>query len=362
MPDLPLPFAQPQYLFLALLLVPVIWCWNRRHNALGHPGVDLHKNLRSIPLLSKLCISLFSLSWLALVGAVARPMLPEVTTKESRETRDFVIGADISGSMFQVINDPEQKKIIDAEEEAERKALEAQGEKPEPQANGNPGSAPQGNQGPSRIQMARYAIKLFVKERKGDRVALIAFDDQAYYCWPLTADLEIIADKARLLGKRQGGGTNFDGPSESAPQVGAFQAAINHFQDMGKARTKVIIFVSDGDAGISEKRHRALVEQMTRPGETIRIYAFVIGEKSAITSPQTESLRKLVAEVGGEIIAAGDAKAMRAGFDRISQLEKSKIELEKSVSYRDITSLFLASGLLFLGLFLAGAAALRENA
>ncbi len=362
MPGLPFTFAQGKYLFLALLLAPIFWLWNRRRNALGHPGVDLHKDLRSIPLLSKLCVSLFTLGYLALVCATAKPLLPEVGIKESREARDFVIGADISGSMFQQINDPEQKKIIDAEEEAERKAALEEGAAPEKvQAGGAPGAQPN-NQGPTRIQMARYAIKTFVKERQGDRVALIAFDDQAYYCWPLTTDLDIIAQKARLLGKRQGGGTNFDGPSDTAPQIGAFQAAINHFRDMGQARTKVIIFVSDGDAGISEKRHRALVEQMSQPGQTIRIYAFVIGEKSAITSPQTESLRKLVAEVGGEIIAAGDASAMRAGFDRINQLEKSKIELEKSVSYRDITFLFLTAGLTLLGLFLASAAVLRENA
>ena len=95
---------------------------------------------------------------------------------------------------------------------------------------------------------------------------------------------------------------------------GLFQSAVDHFHDLGQARTKVIIFVSDGDASISPQRHDDLVKLMHEPGQVIHIYAFIVGDKSQISSPSTQSVRDLVRDVGGEVICAGDVASHEGRF------------------------------------------------
>jgi len=344
-------FSQPLYLLLALFLVPILLLWSKRRPAIGHPHIHLYGKVGGTPLIARLAALVFSAAFLLVVAGIAGLNMPEMKVKVSRITRDFVIGADISGSMWSTISDQQQLDAVEADEAADLAD--------EPPAPPMPGPTP--HPPLTRIRMGRYCIKLFVRSRQGDRVALIAFDDTTYFSWPLTFDLDVILHKARKLGTKQGGGTNFDGPSESDPRPGLFQSAVDHFHDLGQARTKVIIFVSDGDASISPQRHDDLVKLMHEPGQVIHIYAFIIGDKSQILSPSTQSVRDLVRDVGGEVICAGDVAAMKAGFERINQLEKSEVVVEKIQTNHEISQPLFYAALAVLGLFLLCAAVTRES-
>ncbi|HEY9719893.1 MAG TPA: vWA domain-containing protein [Trichormus sp.] len=345
-------FSQPLYWLLALLLVPILLAWNKRRPAIGHPHIHLYGKVAGTPWLARLAALVFSIAFLLVVAGVAGLKVPQTLVKVSHQSRDFVIGADISGSMWSAIQDqtPQQLAVVEADE------ADDADDTPPQAVPGAPVHPPL-----TRIRMGRYCIRQFVDSRQGDRVALIAFDDTTYFSWPLTFDLGLIKHKARRLGTKQGGGTNFDGPSDSDPRPGLFQSAVDHFHDLGQARTKVIIFVSDGDASISPKRHDDLVKLMHEPGQVIHIYAFIVGEKSQLTSPSTQSVRDLVHDVGGEVICAGDLNAMKAGFDHINQLEKSAVVVEKIQTSHEISQPLFYAALAVLGLFLLLAAVTRES-
>ncbi len=44
-------FANPIYLALVLALVPILWFGWRRRNTVGHTQVQIHGNIRAIPLI-----------------------------------------------------------------------------------------------------------------------------------------------------------------------------------------------------------------------------------------------------------------------------------------------------------------------
>lgn len=334
-----LSFAYPALLALTLAVVPLLWLKRRRQPALGHSQVDAHKDLRSFSALGWIPPLLFVLAWTALVIALARPLLPETKEKRSIQTRDFVVVTDISGSMFVPISDPAQTQF----------------------AGGQPGTA--GGDGQRRLQridVAQEAIKVFVERRKGDRVGLLVFDDDTYYHWPLTDDLKIIQRKSQLLNKRSGGGTNFDGPSESSRGTGPLQASIDHFKVMGQAKTKVLIMVTDGESNISAKRFEELAAEMEKLG--VKIYVLGVGESWVNGSSMTMDLRRFVERLGGTVIPVGDAEQLRNAFGTIDKLEVSKVELEKQTSYKDIYHLFLGASAILWLIYLAASALFRENA
>ncbi len=338
-------FAQPLFLVLALLAVPMLWLRRKRQAALGHSQVAEHKNLRSMPVIGWIAPLLFVLAWTALCVALARPLLPHVAEKRTIQTRDFIIAVDISGSMWTPLTDPAQATFAGGQSAAGTTNT----------APGDPAPAPQP---PTRIDAAEKAVKMFVARRQGDRVALFEFDTDTYYCWPLTDDLKIIQDKANLLNQTQGGGTNFEGPSQDNPGMGPLQAAINHFKKYGKARTKVLIMVTDGEDNISAQRMDELQAQMQAQG--IRLYVLGVGD--SWTSGQQVDLRTFTERMGGIVIPVGDAAQMRAGMDKIDQLEKSTVTLEKQTSYTDIFYLFLGLSVVLWLFYFATSALIREKA
>jgi len=335
-------FAEPLFLGLTLAALPMLWLRRKAQNALGHSQVDTHNRLRRLPIIGWIPSLLFLLAWTALCVALARPLLPQENVKESIQTRDFVVATDISGSMWTPITDPAQQTLA--------------GGQP-----GTPGTTTGAPPTVNRIDVAQASIKSFVERRKGDRVALLVFDDDTYYHWPLTTDLKIILRKSQLLNKRQGGGTNFDGPSEWSPGTGPLQAGINHFQEMGKAKTKVLVMVTDGESNISPQRFEELATQMEALG--VHIYLLGIGESwTKGGSPMTADLTRFVDRLHGVVIPVGDAAQMRAAFDKIDQLEKSTVTLERSVSFKEIYQWFLALSVALWLLYLTATAIIRENA
>lgn len=333
-------FAHPLLLALTLAVVPMLWLKRRHQSALGHSQVDAHNDQRFLSALGFLPALLLTLSWAALCIALARPLLPEVSEKRTIQTRDFIVVVDVSGSMFVPIEDPDQENFA--------------GGQP---GSGNPGT---GTRQLQRIDVAQEAAKVFVERRQGDRVGLMIFDDETYYHWPLTDDRKIILRKTQLLNKRPGGGTNFDGPNEWSRGIGPLQASIDHFKEMGRAKTKVLIMVTDGESNISPKRFAELSQEMEKLG--VKIYVLGIGESWVKGGFMTMDLRRFVERLNGSVLPVGDAQQLRKGFDTIDQLEVSKVELEKAVSFRDIYHLFLAAAVVLWLLYLATTALFRENA
>ncbi len=370
--------AKPEWLFACALLFLLIPVFKRLRPAFAHTHTGIHK-IRSSGWPGKLCMLAFSLMWIAFCVALAQPMLAHSEMHEYMDARDFVVGIDRSGSMFSAdIESAPLRATIDNFEQSEKdneKALRALFPTLypyEPQDEKKVQKVEEGKV--QRFQLARYAAFQFLKSRpKGDRAAMFTFDDDVYWSWPLGKDINVVLRKIGELSKESGGGTNFDGPSGGNTHIGAFQATLDQFDSLAKAKTRVIIFISDGDAGISAERHQYFVEQMKKEGQQIHIFALVCGAPTQVQNASTQSLRRLVEEVNPQdwkdskgdavdaVIWAGNGEAMQKAFDRISELEKSTIELEPVDVHKDVTGVFILLGAL-LGLgFIGASVVFRES-
>lgn len=373
-----LRLTEPHWLWLALVAPVLVILRKRLRIAFAHTSTSIHKATRNRDWTGVFVAVLLVVSWASFCIALTKPRLVHQEMRRTLNARDFVIGIDRSGSMFASdIKNPQLRQEIDAFAEGLAKQEKAMREA-YPKLYPYPPDAPQATVAADhvrRFDLARYAAFKFLGSRpQGDRAALFTFDDDVYWAWPLGSDLNVVSRKTEELStSKQGGGTNFEGPTQNNPRQGAFQATINHLEKLAKAKTRVLIFVSDGDAGISPERHQALVEQMKRENQEIHIFALVCGAKTQLDNASTQSLRKLVEAVNpqnwhdskGEkvdaVLWAGDGEAMKSAFARINELEKSAVELEPIEGFKDVTFQFILLGALSLAGLLVACTLLNEN-
>jgi Ca-activated chloride channel family protein len=337
-------FASPEFFALALLLVPIIWLAGKRRGTLGHTQVGLHTRLRTVPLLGRVPSTLLIAFWLVLVAALAGPQLTEYSEKTTVKTRNYLLDVDVSGSMDSKLTVKNQQDFTPAKPAATTDGAQAQEPKP-----------------PTRADAAQAGAALFVESpsRKGDRVGLMLFNDQPYYVWPLTLDLETIKRKLYLIVKYNAGGTNFSGPDESNQNIGGIQGGINHLLEITKPdETRVLIMVTDGEDSINEKRFGELVALLKK--EHIKLYVLGVGESwGSGTKPD---LQRLAEEAGGLVIPVGDTQAMQDGFATIDRLEKTTAQVDPVISQRDISEWFLGLAVILALLYLGSIVLVRDDA
>lgn len=327
-------FTDPHYLVLIVMLLPILWLGNRRRQTLGHSQVGIHTHMSSRSSFRHVNSLLICLLWTSACVALARPVLPQVLQRQAIQTRDIVVQVDISGSMADPI-------------EGDRPSIFT----PPPSAATPSSTSPSVT---TRIAAARVAVTDFVNEREGDRVALLVFNDESFYGWPLSRDRDVVVRRVEQIERYVGGGTNFDG------QNGAVQGAIDHFREMSEAATRVLILVTDGEASMERERTLALARQLAELH--IRVYVLGVGPGWINNSLLTRDLRRLVESVGGTVIPVGNDAQMRAAFAEISRLERSTIYVERSITYLEIYGLLAALAVLLLLAYQAVSALILEDA
>lgn len=336
-------FAFPLLLALVLGLVPILWLGNRRRKTVGHTQVDIHKNVRSTPVIGWLPTILTAAFWILLCVGIAGPRLPTHEDRSFQDARDWVIMVDTSGSMNTALQDKDQADFTGDPAATQTPA---------------PGQPAAERKPPTRANGARKGVKFFVDARaagsEGDRLALLLFDDQVYDACLFTTDMRIMSKKLTMIDGYNGGGTNFEGPVEgnSYSKTGAIQGAVDYFDLEGKSKTKVLIMVTDGEDSISPKRMAQLTQQI----QDRNIHMYVLGVGESWTKGQMTDLRKFTEGVNGKVFTIGDAPAMRAAFDEINKLEKSQIVVERTNGFFPIHWYFLIAAA--IALMLRGVVAL----
>lgn len=206
---------------------------------------------------------------------------------------------------------------------------------------------------PNRIDAAKAVAAQFIKSRPNDRIGLVIFGRQAFTQCPITIDHTVLLD---LLNKVKLGMVNPDGTA-----IGnAIADAVGRLKD-GKAKTKIIILLTDGENNAGEVDPLTAAEIAKTYG--VRVYTVGVGTNGEAPYPvQTpfgvryqmvpvqideNLLGKIASITGGEYFRATDNKSLSEVYRTIDKLEKSKI---KVTSYLNTTELF--SGWLDAGLIL----------
>ena len=313
-------FASPYYLWLLVLLVPMagyyVWRTLQGGAAIQISSVRGVANaprpvryyLRHLPFVLR------AAAFALLVVALARPQDIEQNVSTNTEGIDIMLTIDVSGSML------------------------ARDFKPD------------------RITAAKEVAGSFIADRYGDRIGLVAFAGEAFTQSPLTTDQSTLQT---LLSRIR------SGLIEDGTAIGnGLATAINRLRE-SDAKSKVVILLTDG------VNNRGVITPMTAAeiarAQNIRVYTIGVGTEGMAPYPAVDmfgnityvkqkveidekTLTAMADMTGGKYFRATDNAKLKAIYDEINQLEKSRVEVLEHISYHE---LFLVWVLAALGVLLA---------
>lgn len=310
-------FLNPYILLVAcivpLLLIYYILVGRRRATLIvsstqGPAPRTLRYFLRHVPIMLRL------LAILAMVIALARPVVVHHESETTTEGVDIVLAMDISGSML-------ARDFT-----------------------------------PDRLSAAKRLATEFVAERTGDRLSVVAFAGEAFTQCPLTADQAAVGTMLSRLRS---------GVVEDGTAIGnGLATAINRLRESG-AKSKVVVLLTDGVNNRGQISPIMAAEIARDLG--IKVYTIGVGSRDKAPMPaidpfgnQTfvmadveideELLRNIASTTSGRYFRANDNEALRNIYQQINELEKSEVQVTHYTSYDELFGRWLLLALLLLAL------------
>ena len=301
-------FASPYF----LLLIPIIiYLFLRKRSNLGItvPGIE---PLRAYKIKSKKYLLgkyLILLSLILMCVALARPQMIYENRVVKKNGIDIAISLDLSQSMLQ------------------------------------------DDFSPNRLEKAKEVLGEFIDKRGNDRLSLIVFGGDAYTKVPLTFDHNVVKEMVSKL-------TVDDITSNNRTAIGmGIGVALNRLKN-SEAKSKVIILLTDGENNSGEMSPSAAADIAKELG--IKIYTIGIGAREiqipTLFGYQTvknneldENLLQNIAKTtGGEYFRAGNSKEFKEIFNKIDELEKTKIDGRSFYDKQEMFEGILKIALIFL--------------
>ena len=311
-------FANPNLLYLLLLIVPVI-VWYVFNHKRTHASIQVStikgigkNHLTYKHILRHVVFALRLIAIALVIMAIARPQSTLSWRNEESEGIDIILALDISSSML---------------------ARDFQ---------------------PDRMEAAKDLAIQFIAGRRNDRIGLVVFSGESFTQCPLTSDHAVLINLFKGIQS---------GMIEDGTAIGMGLAnAVNRLKD-SKATSKVIILLTDG------VNNRGAIAPLTAAeiAKTfgIRVYTIGVGTMGMAPAPvQTpfgtrvqnvkveideETLQKIAAATDGRYFRATNNDKLRGIYMEIDQLEKSKIDVKE---YSKKEEEYMRFGLLATGLFL----------
>lgn len=293
-------FANPNYLYLLLLLLPTIaWYLWKQKGAQASLQVSTTAAFNKMPTSYKVYLRHINFGILLttislIVVVLARPQSTDKWSKSNTEGIDIMLVLDVSGSMLA----------------ADFK--------------------------PNRIEAAKDVAAQFINGRPNDNIGLAIFAKESFTMCPMTTDhavlLNLLKDVTTEL---------IDG---NATAIGnGLAIGINRIKD-GQAKSKTIILLTDGANNAGEVYPLTAAEIAKTFG--IRIYTIGVGKEGMAPYPvmtpfgtvvyqdmevdiDEPTLKEIAAITGGGFFRATDKNKLKGIFEQIDQMEKTKISVKE---------------------------------
>lgn len=324
-------FASPNILWLLLLLVPIVAIYVYR---IMRGGASIHVStigsMANAPRtlrywLRHLPFALRCATIALVIIALARPQDVEHHSRTTSEGIDIMLAIDVSGTML---------------------ARDLK---------------------PNRITAAREAAGNFIVDRRGDRIGIVVFAGEAYTQSPLTTDQPTLLT---MLGQVE------SGLIEDGTAIGTGLAtALNRLRE-SEAKSKVVILLTDGVNNRTTIAPLTAAEIAKKLG--VKVYTIGVGTNGMAPYPvqdmwgnisyqpmpveiDEQTLREVAQMTGGEYFRATDKNTLAEVYERINQLEKSKVEVTEFTTYDERFLNYLLAALAALVLeFIIGQLWLRR--
>lgn len=292
-------FANPTYLYLLLLLIPMIgwYIWKLRKSqaslqissseAFDAPGATSWKvYLRHVPFILRMA------AIAVLIIILARPQSTNSWQNTSTEGIDIVMAMDISSSML------------------------AQDLKP------------------NRLEASKDVAASFINGRPNDNIGLVVFAAESFTQCPLTTDHTVLLNLFKDIQP---------GIIQDGTAIGLGLAnAVSRIKD-SQAKSKVIILLTDGVNNAGEIAPVTAAEIAKTFG--IRVYSIGVGTQGTAPYPfQTAfgvqyqdipveidepTLKQIAATTGGQYFRATDNASLKEIYSEIDKMEKTKISVQQ---------------------------------
>ena len=316
-------WVNPYWFWVLLFLVPIIALQVWRHMKKKIPSLYFSSNDQLKKLSGNWRVYgiwcsplLLWLSFIGIVVALARPQITHNTKEFSADGINIVLVLDISTSMY-----AEDLK-------------------------------------PNRFESTRLVAQEFINKRISDRIGLVVFAGKSITVCPPTLDYDLLS----TLLKEQRVGSIEDG---TAIGMG-LATAVNRLKE-SEVESRVIILLTDGQNNAGE------IDPLTAAdlASTYNIKIYTIGAGTRGTAPypiqdpihgkvyrnisvdiDEDMLREIAKKTNGQYYRATDTKELMEIYNRIDQLEKTKVDEIIYVHTEDMYEWFLfpALGCLMLSL------------
>ena len=292
-------FANPTYLYLLLLLIPMIGWYiyklRKSQASLQVSSTDAFEvagavswkvYLRHVPfVLRTLAIAL-------LIVVLARPQSTDSWQNSTTEGIDIVMAMDISTSML-----AEDLK-------------------------------------PNRLEAAKDVAASFINGRQNDNIGLVVFAAESFTQCPLTIDHGVLLNLFKDIQP---------GIIQDGTAIGLGLAnAVSRIKD-SQAKSKVIILLTDGVNNTGEIAPVTAAEIAKTFG--IRVYTIGVGTQGEAPYPiptafgiqyqnvpveiDEQVLKQIASTTGGQYFRATDNASLKEIYSEIDQMEKTKISVQE---------------------------------
>ena len=209
---------------------------------------------------------------------------------------------------------------------------------------------------PDRLTSAKHLAAEFVANRRGDRIAVVAFAGEAFTQAPLTSDQAVVETMLSRLRS---------GVVEDGTAIGnGLATAVNRLKESG-AKSKVVILLTDGVNNRGQISPLMAAEIARDMG--IKVYTIGVGTRGRAPYPAVdmfgnkttvmadveideELLREISSMTGGKYYRAVNDEALREIYAEINELETSKVQVTNYQTYEELFLMWVVLGLLCLGL------------
>ena len=313
-------FANPALLFL-LLLVPLYVFVELRYGrgrrpAVRFPDVFVAKRAsgKLVQWKRHLKMVMRCLVLALLVLALARPQAGSGTESVLSEGIDIVLAVDVSGSM------------------------KAEDFKPK-----------------NRLAVAKEVVADFIMGRTSDRIGMVVFAADSFTQSPLTLDYNVLLE---LLDSVEIGMID-----EQRTAIGMAVATASNRLRESDADSKVVILLTDGRSNAGEIDPVTAAQAAAALG--IKIYTIGAGTPEGGLVPvddpirgrryvrvendiDEEMLQEIASLTGGRYFRATSEDMLAAIYERIGELEKSKIEVKHFTTYEEMAPRLMLMALVLL--------------
>lgn len=310
-------FANPGYLYLLFLLMPII-AWYIYELRKSDASLQLSDTTTLARQPKSLRIYLLHVPFLLRVAAItllclalARPQLTNKWSSESTEGIDIMMALDISGTML-------------AEDLR-----------------------------PNRLEAAKLVASDFVLARPNDQIGLVVFAGESFTQCPLTTDHAVLINLFKSVEY---------GMIEDGTAIGLGLAnAVNRMKD-SETKSKVVILLTDGSNNRGDIDPQTAAEIARTFG--IRVYTVGVGSYGQTRVPvhtpvgvqymtmdsefDEGTLRRIAETTGGQYFRATDNNSLKRIYEQIDQLEKTKLRVREYSKHTENFAPFLFAAVLCL--------------